>query len=304
MWFKNLAVYRLPAGLKLNIPALEEKLATLTMQPCGNMDRETRGWISPRGDDRLLHVLNGQVLIALGMEAKLLPSSVVNQFAEDKAAEIEAQQGFKVGRKQMRELKDQVTDELLPRAFVRRAQTWAWIDPVNGWFVVDVATPAKAEALLEALSKSVDDLPVKNLHTELSPATAMTDWLLSGEAPAGFSIDRDLELRAADEGKATVRYVRHELEGEEVAAQIAAHLAAGKQATRLGMTWNDRISFVLGEQMEVKRLTFLDILKEQTEAGESADEQFDLDFALMSGEVAKLLADLVAALGGEKAAAI
>ncbi|MDP2831933.1 MAG: recombination-associated protein RdgC [Pseudomonadota bacterium] len=300
MWFKNLAVYRLPAGLKLDTAALEEKLATLTMQPCGNMDRETRGWMSPRGDDRLLHVLNQQVLLTLGMEAKLLPSSVVNQFAEEKAAEIEEQQGFKVGKKQMRELKDQVTDELLPRAFVRRHQTWAWIDPVNGWLVVDAATPAKAEVLLEALSKSVDDLAVKSLHTERSPSAAMTDWLLSGEAPAGFSIDRDLELRASDEGQATVRYVRHDLEGEE----IAAHIGAGKQATKLAMTWNERISFVLGEQMEVKRLAFLDILKEQTEQGESADEQFDLDFALMSGELAKLLADLVAALGGEKAAAI
>ncbi len=300
MFFKNLVVYRLPVGLKLDIPALEEKLAKLTMQPCGNMDRETLGWVSPRGDDRLLHLLNQQVLITLGQEAKLLPSSVVNQFAEEKAAEIEEQQGFKLGRKQMKELKEQVTDELLPRAFVRRRTTWAWIDPVNGWLVVDAAAPAKAEVVLEALSKCVDDLPVKNLHTELSPSGAMTEWLLSGEAPAGFTIDRDLELRAADEGKATVRYVRHDLEGEE----IAAHIGAGKQATKLGMTWNDRISFVLGEQMEVKRMAFLDILKEQTEQGESADEQFDLDFALMSGEVAKLLTDLVAALGGEKSAAI
>lgn len=300
MWFKNLVVYRLPAALKLDTAALEEKLATLTMQPCGNMDRETLGWVSPRGDDRLLHVLNQQVLIVLGQEGKLLPSSVVNQFAEEKAAEIEEQQGFKVGKKQMRELKEQVTDELLPRAFVRRRTTWAWIDPVNGWLVVDAAAPAKAEVVLEALSKSVDDLPVKSLHTELSPSAAMTEWLLSGEAPAGFTIDRDLELRASDEGKATVRYVRHDLEGEE----IAAHIGAGKQATKLAMTWNDRISFVLGEQMEIKRVAFLDILKEQSEQGESADEQFDLDFALMSGELAKLLADVVAALGGEKAAAI
>ncbi|MDO9226604.1 MAG: recombination-associated protein RdgC [Pseudomonadota bacterium] len=300
MWFKNLVVYRLPAALKLDTAALEEKLATLTMQPCGNMDRETLGWVSPRGDDRLLHVLNHQVLIVLGQEGKLLPSSVVNQFAEEKAAEIEEQQGFKVGKKQMRDLKEQVTDELLPRAFVRRRTTWAWIDPVNGWLVVDAAAPAKAEVVLEALSKSVDDLPVKSLHTELSPSAAMTEWLLSGEAPAGFSIDRDLELRASDEGKATVRYVRHDLEGEE----IAAHIGAGKQATKLAMTWNDRISFVLGEQMEIKRVAFLDILKEQSEQGESADEQFDLDFALMSGELAKLLTDVVAALGGEKAAAI
>jgi recombination associated protein RdgC len=294
--FKNLAVYRLPAKTRLDTLALEEKLATLTLQPCGPLDREMRGWVSPTGDGLLLHVVNKQVLVALGMEAKLLPSSVVNQVAEEKAAEIEEQQGLKVGKKQLRELKEQVTDELLPRAFSRRRITRAWIDPVNGWVVVDAASPAKAEEVLEALSKSVDDLPVKRLHTELSPAGAMTDWLLSGEAPAGFTIDHDLELHTSDEGKATVRYVRHALEGED----IGEHIRAGKQATKLGMTWNDRISFVLGEQMEIKRLAFLDILKDQSEQGENADEQFDIDFALMTGEVAKLLADLVAALGGEK----
>lgn len=300
MWFKNLSVYRLSANLKLDLSKLEADLARKALQPCGNQDMESQGWVSPRGDDRLLHVLNQQVLIALGIEQKLLPGSIVTQFAKDRAQEIEEQQGYKLGRKQLRELKEQITDELLPRAFVRRRVTWAWIDPVNGWLVVDAATPAKAEELLERLNKSVDDLPVRTLHTERSPSAAMTEWLLASEAPAGFTIDRDLELCAADDSKATVRYVRHALEGEE----IQQHITAGKTATKLGLTWNDRISFVLGEQMQLKRLAFLDILKEQSDQGENADEQFDIDFALMTGEVAKLLADVVEALGGEKAKAV
>jgi recombination associated protein RdgC len=300
MWFKNLSVYRLPANLDLDLVRLEDSLARNALQPCGNMDRESQGWVSPRGDDRLLHVLDRQVLIALGVEQKLLPGSIVSQFADERAAEIEEQQGYKLGRKQMRELKQQITDELLPRAFVRRRVTRAWIDPVNGWLVVDAATPLKAEELLERLNKTLDDLPVRTLHTERSPGAAMTEWLLAGEAPAGFTIDRDLELCASDDGKATVRYVRHALEGEE----IQQHISAGKTATKLALTWNDRISFVLGEQLQLKRLAFLDILKENSEQADNADEQFDIDFALMGGEAARLLADLVDALGGEKAKAV
>jgi recombination associated protein RdgC len=296
MWFKNLSVYRLPTNWTVDIAKLDEQLARQALQPCGNVDKETQGWVSPRGDDRLSHVLNGQILVALGTESKLLPGSIVTQFANERAAELEEQQGYKLGRKQMRELKEQITEELLPRAFVRRRTTWAWIDPVHGWLVVDAATPLKAEEVLERLNKTLDDLPARTLHTELSPAAAMTEWLLAGEAPTGFSIDRDLELCAIDESKSTVRYVRHALEGDE----IHQHIAAGKSATRLAMTWNDRISFVLSEQLLLKRITFLDILKEETEHGESADEQFDLDFALMSGELAKLLDDVVTALGGEK----
>ena len=125
----------------------------------------------------------------------------------------------------------------------------------------------------------------------------MTGWVADGEAPVGFTLDQDLELRSTD--KASVRYVNHTLEGEE----IRQHIATGKIVTRLAMTWNDRISFVLNDQLQIKRLAFLDILKEQAESqGENADERFDIDFTLMTGEVARLLDDLVTALGGEVAA--
>ena len=152
--------------------------------------------------------------------------------------------------------------------------------------------------MLEQLHKSVDSLPAKPVRTQRSPGATMTGWVAGGEAPAGFTLDQDLELRSPDEAKATVRYLRHPLEGEE----IRGHIAAGKTATRLGMTWNDRISFVLTDELQIKRVTFLDILKEEAESqAENDDERFDVDFALMTGELARLLADLLEALGGEVA---
>jgi recombination associated protein RdgC len=82
---------------------------------------------------------------------------------------------------------------------------------------------------------------------------------------------------------------------------IPGHIAGGKVVTRLGMTWNDRISFVLDDKLQLKRLAFLDILKESTEGqAENEEERFDLDFALMTGELARLIDDLLAALGGER----
>lgn len=296
MWFKSLFIYRLPADWAMSAAALEEKLSRQPLQACGGLDKQSRGWISPQDDGPLVHALNRQLLIALGVEQKLLPASIINQFAKDRIAELEAQQGHRVGRKETKEIKERVADELLPRAFAHRRTTFAWIDPVNGWLVVDAASSAKADEVLELLGKTLDDLPLKLVQTRLSPVAAMTGWLAGGEAPPGFTIDRELELRSIDEGKATVRYVRHDLEGDE----IRAHIAAGKSATRLGMTWNDKISFVLTEQLQVKRLAFLDILKEEAESqAETADELFDLDFTLMTGELARLLADLVEALGGE-----
>jgi len=296
MWFKNIFIYRLPTDCTITAATLQEKLALKPLQPCSGLDKQSRGWVSCRGDDRLVHVANQQILFALGVEQKLLPATIINRFVKERIAEIEAQQGYKVGRKEKKDIKEAVTEELLPRAFAMQRATFAWIDTVNGRLIIEAASSAKADELLEQLGKTVDDLPVKLLHTELSPVAAMTDWLAGENAPAGFTIDRELELRATGESKATVRYANHALEGEE----ILAHIAAGKRATRLGLTWNDRISFVLTEQLQIKRLEFLDIIKEEsTTLADNADEMFDLDFTLMTGELARMLADLTEALGGE-----
>ena len=294
MWFKNLQLYRLPKNWADNTGKLEEQLSTLTLQPCSACDLQSIGWIAPRDGGPLVHSVNRQWLLALGIEQKLLPASVVKQFANDKAKEIEENEGRRVGRKEMRDLREAMTIELLPRAFVRRRTTFGWIDPVNGWLAIDAASPAKAEEFLEHLRKSVDQLPAKLLQVTQSPSSAMTGWVAEGEAPSHFTLDQDLELRSAE--KATVRYVKHTLEGEE----IRQHIAEGKVVTRLAMTWGDRISFLLNENLQIKRLSFLDLLKEQADGqAENEDERFDIDFTLMTGEVAQLLNDLLEALGGE-----
>lgn len=296
MWFKNIFIYRLPTDCTITAAMLQEKLTLKPLQPCYGLNKQSRGWVSCRGDDRLVHVANQQILFALGVEQKLLPASIINRFAKERVADIEAQQGYKVGRKALKDIKEAVTEELLPRAFAIQRTTYAWLDPVNGRLIIDAASVAKAEELLEQLSKTLDDLPVKPLQTKLSPVAAMTDWLAGDNAPAGFTIDRELELRATGESRATVRYANHALEGKE----ILAHIAAGKRATRLGMTWNDRISFVLTEHLQIKRLEFLGIIKEESATqADTADEMFELDFTLMTGELAKMLTALTEALGGE-----
>jgi recombination associated protein RdgC len=296
MWFKNLQIYRLSAPWGMTSEQLEACLAPHAFAPCTSLDMQSQGWVSPRDNGMLVHTVNRQMLLQLGTEKKLLPATVINQVSKARAAELEEQQGFKPGRKQMKELKEQVADELLPRAFSIRRSTSVWIDPVNHWLVVDAASPTKADEVFKALLRSMDQLPIGTLRVERSPVAAMTDWLAADEAPGGFTVDQDTELRATGEGKATVRYVRHTLEADDV----RRHIAAGKQCTRLAMTWADRISFVLTESLTVKRVTPLDVLKENTDTmTQNDDERFDTDFALMTGELSKLLTDLVQALGGE-----
>lgn len=296
MWFKNLQIYRLPANWDMTLERLEEQLAKKPFHPCGSQDMESRGWLSPLGNEVLVHAVGQQWLVCLGFEHRLLPSAVVKQEADERAEEMAEQQGYKLGRKQMKDLREQVMQELLPRAFTRRRRMYAWIDPVNGWLVIDAASQSKAEDMLEQLRHTLDSFPLTLLRTEKSPMSAMADWLAGNEAPAGFSIDQDCELRSVAEDKAAVRYVRHPLEGDEV----KGHLEAGKLPTRLALTFDDRISFVLTEKLEIKRLDFLDVVRDQIE-GEQEDKEalFNAEFALMTGELAHLLPAVVEALGGE-----
>lgn len=297
MWFRNLRAYRLDEGWTYDAAQLEALLAGAAFVPCSATQMESHGWVPPRGNEgELVITVNRQQLIALGTEQKLLPSSVVKQYVQARVEALEAAQGYKPGRGQLREIREHVTAELLPRAFVKRRLTYVWVDPINRWLVVDAASAAKADEVVEQIKRALDALPLLPLRTALAPSTAMTEWLAAGEAPAGFTIDRDCELRSMAEEKATVRYTRHLLEGDE----IRHHLEAGKRATRLALTWSDRISFVLSEDLQVKRLAFLDMLKEQSEqsAGDGGDT-FEADFAIMSGELAGFLDGLVEALGGE-----
>jgi recombination associated protein RdgC len=128
-----------------------------------------------------------------------------------------------------------------------------------------------------------------------SPVGVMTEWLQADESPAGFTVDMDTELRATGESKAAVRYVRHTLEPEEV----RRHIAAGKQCTRLAMTWDGKISFVLTESLAIKGIKPLDVISEKESSTKNDDERFDGDMMLMTGELSKLMADVVEALGGE-----
>lgn len=295
MWFKNLQIYRLPAPWAFTPEQLEEALAPYAFVPASSNELLRQGWDRPRPNGGLVHVVNKQMLIVLGTEKKLLPASVINQVAKARAAEMEEAQGFAPGKKAMKELKERVADELLPRAFSIRGNVWTWIDPVNGWLVVDAASPAKADDVIKLLLKAVDRMPLESLRVQRSPVGVMTEWLQTDEAPAGFTVDMDTELRATGESKAAVRYVRHTLEPEEV----RRHIAAGKQCTRLAMTWDSKISFVLTESLAIKSVKALDVLTEKESSTRNDDERFDGDFMLMTGELSKLMTNVVEALGGE-----
>ena len=293
--FKNVTVYRIAEGWAPTLAALEEALDAERFVPFSASQDKSVGWVEPRGEAHgpLVEAVAGQLILKLKIETKSVPGSVVTRQAKERSAQIEASTGRQPGKKELREIKDDIRLSLMPQAFSKESSVVVWINPVAHWLVLDAGSQAKADEVITRLVTSCAGLGVSLINTHMSAQAAMTNWLITQEPPRVLSVDRECELKSADESKSVVRYVRHPLDTLEV----KQYVEGGKLPTRLALTWDSRVSFVLTEALQLKKLTFLDVVLEGTAADK--DEGFDADVAIATGELSKLLPDLFEALGGE-----
>lgn len=295
--FKNVIVYRIEGGWSASLTEAEAALDKFRFVPCTPSQEKSTGWTEPRGQDHgpLVESVGGQWVLEFMIEAKTLPGSVVRRKVDERCAQIEATTGRKPGKKEKRDLKEDITQELLPMAFTRHARVAVWIDPKEHRLVINASNAARADEVVTSLVKSFEGFAVTQVNTHIEPATAMSGWLSSQEPPAGFTIDRECELKATDESKSVVRYAKHPLDIEEV----KQHIAAGKRPTRLAMTWEDRVSFELSETMQLRKIVFLEGTDDAKDG--KKEDNFDADVAIATGELGELMPALLDALGGEAA---
>ena len=297
MWFKNLQLYRLTEKFSISAEQLHEKLLQNTSKPCQGLDTFTLGWDFPLGREgkMLTHAVNDCVMVCMRRQDRLLPSTVIREILDEKVAEIEQAESRPVRRKEKLQLKDEIIVDLMPKAFTRSTLTFAYIDVSKGWVVVDAASAKKAEDLLSLMRQSLGSFKVKPFEVNQAPAAILTDWL-NRQPARGFELGDECELRDTLEEGGIVRLKRHGLEGNE----IQVHLQAGKVVAKLGVNWQNKLSCLLGDDVSVKRLKFLDLLQEQVEEQdyESAVEKFDIDFAIMGLELRAFIQQLVDVYGG------
>lgn len=292
MYFRNLSLFRFSAATSSNLATIETALAQHRLRPCGPIEMMTRGFVSPFGreSDELLHRLGDFSLFTVGGEDKLLPASVVNDELANKLAEIVEKEQRRIGAKERKRLKDEVLTDLLPRAFVRSSRQFAYFDLAQGWIVIDTASRKNAEEAVSEVRNAVGRFPATPLAPEESPRALLTHWLASGKLPANLVLGDECELRDPAESGAIVRCRRQDLELDE----IKEHLKSGKQVFQLGLEFDERISFVLGEDLVIRKLRFLDIVLDEIDESslESVRAELDATFTLMTGEIRRLLAAL------------
>jgi len=296
--FKNLIVYRIEPAWSQEFVAAEAALQPLRFAPCGASQEKSVGWTPPRGDEHgpLIESIDGQWILEFMIEAKSLPGSVVRRKLDERVAQIEATTGRKPGKKEQKELKEDIARELLPMAFSRYARVTVWIDRENRRLAVNATNAARADEVVSSLVQALSGFGVSLINTRVEPASAMSGWLHSQEPPTEFTIDRECELKATDESKSVVRYAKHALDIDEV----RQHIEGGKRPTRLAMTWDDRVSFELTEGMQLRKLVFLEGTDQAAPGADKKEDDFDGDVAIATGELGQLFPALLEALGGEQ----
>lgn len=300
-FFKNAIIYRLSRdtmSLMAQLANIEKYLQPFQFTPCGSNDMAKTGWVPATVFSKTLaHQANGQYLLTILKQEKILPGKVVKQHLDARIAKLETEQGRKLKKTEKDSLKDEVLQLLLPRAFTKDHRTQLWIDIINGLIIVEASSSKRAEDALALLRKSLGSLPVVPLTMEKPVELTITEWVRSGSAPAGFAIGDAAELKAilADGGVARVK------KQDLVSDEIATHIEAGKVVTKLALDWQQRVTFILTDNATLKRLKFCDELIGQNDDIDREDvlARFDADFTLMMGELQALINQLVVALGGE-----
>ena len=297
--FKNVMVYRIGEGFAPTLAEVQAALEPAQFVECGASQEKSVGWIPPRGEayGPLVESVGGQWIVKLMIESKAVPGNVVRRRADERIAEIEAATGRKPGKKEKRDIMDDVLMSLLPQAFARQSTVVVWMDLDNRRLVLNSGSQGKADEVISALMNVLGGLSVSLIQTVTSPQAAMTQWLLApseDEWPADLTVERETVLKSTGEDAASVRFTRHHLANDDV----RKHVMEGKLPTQLALSWDGRVAFVLTETLQLKKVQFLDGVMDESGTDKNED-RFDGDVALSTGLLGPLLDSLIEALGGE-----
>lgn len=286
MWFKNLKIYRFTSDFKFDEAQLQNQLESMSFKTCNSQEIQSMGWVSPiPKSENLFHQGNNAFMFSLKREQKLLPASVINEELALKVGELEAESGSPIPKKAQKDLKEEITMRLLPRAFSKFSVVQGYVSIDQQIVVVDASSDTNAEVFLACLRKCIGSLPVVPL-AKTPQQEVLTSWLMQ-DAPSDFEILDEAEFQSSADDGGIIRCKKQDLDAEEV----LGHIQAGKLVHKLAVSFQERLSCIIAEDLSIKRLKFTDLVMEENQDidKDNLAAKLDADFVLFTSEVKGLV---------------
>ncbi|MEM7001472.1 MAG: recombination-associated protein RdgC [Pseudomonadota bacterium] len=292
---KNFRAYRVHSAWPDSEEALSDQLAAAEFTPCNAFSEQSYGFEPPvdQAGGGLARRLSGADLLQLRVQTRLLPTAVVKESLAERVTAFTGRTGREPSRREIRELKEEIYGELLPKALLKS-------DRVRGFYiqqhkVLVVATPSAkvAELFQSRLRDGLGSLQVTPLAFKQPVKKLLTEVFL-GNSHAAFNLGRECRMKDSSEPKSSVSWLDMDLQD----GSVRKHVTDGLTIDRLGVNFDGVARFVLDEDVVVRKLRFegLEALDEMDD--EDPIARHDAEFTLEVGVTSRLLEALHKELGG------
>jgi recombination associated protein RdgC len=291
MWFKQIQLFQLTESISYTPEKIIEQLEPLAFTSCLPSMPSSAGWVSPFDDEHapLVHAVNGNILLCLQVEEKILPGTVVRQELNDKIKAIQLRDDRRVRQNEKMSLKDEIVMTLLPRAFTKLIRLYAYIDTKNNWLVLGTTNAGKTEQFMNLFKRSVSE-HVRSFEVS-KPAPIVTHWVKNKSNPIEFSIEKSCVLQDPSQQNRIIRCQQQDLS----ANSIQTILKEGCEVKQLALCWHDRVNFVLADDFSIRGVQYQEevIAAANDIDSETKQQQFDADFFIMTETLCGMIKDLL-----------
>jgi recombination associated protein RdgC len=295
--FRNLRFYKINEPWPESEADLSEKLAARKFIACNAYSDKSAGWEPPvELEEAFLCRRVGKAdLLQLRTQTRVMPPAAVNEALAERVAEFRQRTGDLPTPGEKRRLKEELKDELMPKALLRSQRTRACFLLDESVLAIDANSPSMAEGLLDSLRPCFGRFECFPLEFRSSPAELIRR-IFMGERVAGFDLGRECRLQDPRDRTAVGAWRNIELDDDA----IRRHVLDGMRLTHLGIGFQQTATAVLAEDGVVSKLKILMDEDTQAEWDQDPAARLDADFALLAGTATNLLGSLKKALGGYK----
>lgn len=299
MWLKAIQAYRLKLSEKRTLEDWQMGLERQLSKPCPANSPMVFGWeaIDNKPQSPLISSSSGFHAVNFSFARRLMPQDVVKTALAERVHEIEKTQGYPVSKKEQRRMLDELSFEMLPKAFIQKKTVPIIWHESSNTVIIGSNQTAIIECFLTCWSNSLPGWQLKPIHSNQSVEQTLTAWMKhENPMPSQIQWGSSAQLTSPQNRYISIRFSGQELDNSSIHRHLEEEGFMVKSAV---LKWQDKLQFTVNQDFSLSQIKTLDIEK-INEPDTPWQEQILLDLALMGPMYVALIDELLDCFGGEE----